>query len=328
MPGDSVLVTMPNKINLSDTYLKISCYTVYSGDKNTYNDSSEVSLVYKPGNSVSTSWREDFESFFVCGTNTDCGATICNLYNGWINDSTNTLDDHDWRTDNGGTASGQTGPSFDHNPGTASGNYLYTEASAGCSYKKAQMMTPCLDLTNTSKPHLTFWYHMYGLEMGELHVDLLTENGYVLDVITRHQGNLGDVWLADSLDLEPYKGGVVSVRFRGITGWDYRSDMAIDDIELKETDPYFSVNENQKKIDIHLYPNPSKGLFYLDKAGFFGKNIKLAITDLSGKKISANTRLSEQRNRFEIDINQLPEGLYMLLIEVEGQTYTKKLVKF
>ena len=80
----------------------------------------------------------------------------------------------------GGTPSSGTGPS-----GAYEGiNYVYTEASKGnFPYKRAGIISQCLNLSQYSNPVLHFWYHMYdgnsnnGINQGSFAVDVSTDNG-------------------------------------------------------------------------------------------------------------------------------------------------------
>lgn len=323
--GDSGIYTFGSPVNISNSFQLMKCYVNLASDSNPYNDSASVSIMSRPGISVTPPWSEDFENFFACGIANNCGNTRCVVFNGWSNDSTYAIDDHDWRTDNDGTASGQTGPDVDHNPGSETGYYLYTEASSECNYKKAQLMTPCLDLSGMSKPRFTFWYHMYGVEMGEIHLDLQTSEGWVKDIISRHSGNLGDVWLKDSIDLTAYAGEKVSVRFRGITGSGYRSDMAIDDINLFESDPYIGVDKNHLNQNIRIYPNPSSGIFHMEITGIDMKNVQISISDLSGKLI--DKLLTTDGFTYNLDLSSNSKGLYFLKISTGEETIVRKLIK-
>ncbi|MCA9321548.1 MAG: hypothetical protein KDB53_12465 [Planctomycetes bacterium] len=114
----------------------------------------------------SVGYADDFESFSPCGTSY---STSCALPNGWTNLST---DDHDWLPDVGGTTSSGTGPSVDHNPGTSSGIYLYTETSGGSTGVMAILESPRLDAVGVAAPRVNFWYHMLGSDMGTMSFDL------------------------------------------------------------------------------------------------------------------------------------------------------------
>lgn len=213
---------------------EIVAWAEFSTDGNVWNDSasSSVSVLNTPVVSLPVS--ENFESFSLCDETIDCEATVCPLGNGWTNAANLEADDVDWRVDNDGTPSADTGPTIDHNPGTSTGKYVYLESSGGCDGKVAMLISPCIDLSNTVAPQMSFWYHMYGSNMGELHVDVLHQGTWVLDALLPIVGDQGNQWQQASLNLAPYAGDIVNIRLRGITGNGFRSDLALDDINISE----------------------------------------------------------------------------------------------
>ncbi len=172
----------------------------------------------------------DFEGAGACGTGSDCGGTTCALPVEWTNLANGTDDDIDWRLDAGGTPSAGTGPTVDANPGTVAGTYVYTEAS-GCAGATAIMESHCVDLSGGS-PRLIFSYHMSGIAMGSLHLDIFVDGMWVEDIMTPISGDQGIAWLQQLVPLTAYVGKVVRFRFRGITGSGFQSDIALDDIQL------------------------------------------------------------------------------------------------
>jgi PKD repeat protein len=212
----------------------IIAWTDYPGDMNIYNDTSAHSTNITGGAALSIPVIEDFQSFTNCSVTTNCGATICNLSNGWINAANGTEDDIDWRTHNGATASAGTGPTVDHTLGTVAGKYIYLEASNACDNKVAILTSPCIDLTGAVNPQLTFWYHMWGTMMGSLSVDIMANGVWNNNVIPVISGNQGNQWHFGSVNLTPYIGQSIVVRFRGITGTGFESDIALDDINIIE----------------------------------------------------------------------------------------------
>ena len=159
----------------------------------------------------------------------------CNLNNDFINEPNGTADDIDFRADRNGTPSNNTGPSVDFNPGNIVGIYLYTEASGGCTGQQANLISPCIDLTNATAATLSFGYHMDGFSMGDLHVDILVNGVWTNDITAVISGDQGGNWQQRTQVLTPYLGNVVNFRFRAITGGDYASDIAIDDISVTGT---------------------------------------------------------------------------------------------
>ncbi len=171
--------------------------------------------------------NEDFETGTVCATAV-CANTSCTLPNGWTNGENGVDDDTNWFIDENGTTSGGTGPATDYNPGTISGNYVFIESS-GCFNQEAHLISPCINIGSGTHA-LTFAYHMYGATMGELHLDIQVDGVWTNDLISPIVGDQGNVWYTAYADLGPYTGEVVKLRFRGITGSSFTSDMAIDDI--------------------------------------------------------------------------------------------------
>ncbi len=204
-------------------------------DDNEYNDTISMPISLLNGMTVGLPYTEDFESFSLCATTTNCEIEVCNLTSGWVNLENGVQDDIDFRVNSGSTPSNNTGPNVDHNPGTSSGKYLYTEASGGCVFMEAVAISPCIDLSNATLPELSFWYHMNGNNMGELHVDLLYEGEWINDVAQPVVGGQGTQWKQITLNLVSYIGSKVNVRIRAITGNGWQSDIAIDDFSVTES---------------------------------------------------------------------------------------------
>ncbi|MCF6180612.1 immunoglobulin-like domain-containing protein [Lutibacter sp.] len=144
-------------------------------------------------------------------------------------------DDIDWTNNTGQTPSSGTGPSaaFD---GT---DYLYTEASAngtGFPNKIAYLISPCFELAGYKNSQFSFYYHMYGASMGTLSVEVSIDNWAtytsLFSISGPQQTSNSDAWKIQIVDLTAYDGQTIKLRFKGLTGSDYTSDIAIDNINL------------------------------------------------------------------------------------------------
>ncbi|XP_021371353.1 MAM and LDL-receptor class A domain-containing protein 1-like, partial [Mizuhopecten yessoensis] len=97
-------------------------------------------------------------------------SVTCNFdYNfcGWTNPKN---DDFDWTRQRGSTASSHTGPSTDHTSGH--GYYIFTESSNRHANQRALLQSILVSQTG---PHcLTFWYHLYGSNIGTLNLYVQT----------------------------------------------------------------------------------------------------------------------------------------------------------
>ena len=264
---------------------------------------------------------DDFEAEPLCATTTDCAATVCSLSGFWTNLSNGTDDNIDWRTDEGGTPSSNTGPSVDYNPGTAAGNYLYLEASGGCTNQTAILESGCVNLDQDYIFELA--YHMNGGAMGSLHLDIFTGGVWVNDFVPSISGNQGTSWNVLNADLTPYTGQTIKLRVRGVTGTGFESDMAIDD--LKFTVNLLDVEEPTVLDGLMIYPNPVSNLLTIaNPKQLVLKNVTLY--DITGRLINTVTIDSTTEEK-TIDVSHLSNGIYMITISGEQGTLTKKLVK-
>ncbi len=144
-------------------------------------------------------------------------------------------DDIDWTRDAGGTPSGNTGPST----GSSGSWYMYTEASGnGTGYPnmRAILNSPCFDLSSETTATFSFDYHMYGSsDMGTIDLEISDDNGASWTSIWNENGNQGNAWLSESIDLTAYTGGSVQLRFNRVTGGTWQADLAIDNVSMTNT---------------------------------------------------------------------------------------------
>lgn len=148
----------------------------------------------------------------------------------------------DWNPISGTTPSSTTGPDFDHT--TGSGKYSYLESSCsgtGFPSRTGELVSGYYNFTALAAPQISLWYHMFGQTMGTLHLDVDTTQGvgpWVLDVIPAWTDNLFQ-WQEKTANLTAFGSkDSVRIRIRGITGTDFYSDMAIDDITVFNLNPF------------------------------------------------------------------------------------------
>ena len=147
-----------------------------------------------------------------------------------------------WQINDGGTASGGTGPDGAH-----SGlNYFYYESSTwgggGASlFDTATIVSPPIDLSNMyDDAELTFWMHARGSSMGSLDVGLAnTPNGPFNIVYSQYgevQTNANDPWSQIGINVANYVGQTlyVSFTYTRLPGANptYTGDLAIDLLEV------------------------------------------------------------------------------------------------
>ncbi|MBL4657039.1 MAG: hypothetical protein JKX73_03500, partial [Flavobacteriales bacterium] len=241
--GATTLFTFTQTADLST--VGIYSFDLWTGDVNDddkTNDSLLAQVVLHLPAITAFPYLEDFEAEALCGnTIFACNPDgACVLAGNWQNAAG---DDIDWSTDEDGTPSGPgTGPLVDHTVGTIAGNYLFTEASGGCSGQTANLITACpLDLTVITAPRFSFWYHMAGgVDMGNLYIDIDTGGAWITidSIIGTQQAASGDPWLERDISLISFaSAGSALLRLRGVTGPGFGSDLAIDDPMVYQPPP-------------------------------------------------------------------------------------------
>ncbi len=287
-----------------------------NSDGQTTNDTSTISFVV---GGASLPISEDFESETLCATTTDCETTNCILSGDWVNHSNGIDDDVDWRVNAGTTVSANTGPSIDHTLGTASGKYVYLETSGTCNNMTARLESPCFSLNGFSNAELRFWYHMFGANMGSLHVDVITQSGTDLDVVVPVSGDQGDQWHEMVVDLSAYLDESVTIIIRGVTGTSFTSDMAIDDISISGT--LVAGIQEWEDASLQVFPVPSTSMVTIS----LEEQIQVDKTFLMN--VFGEVVIEEEGLKKKLDLSGLPVGTYILKIVSGSTVLKKKLIK-
>ena len=136
-------------------------------------------------------------------------------------------DDMDWTIKTGATSSSNTGPTSAYE----GSYYAYTEASSAGSPSKTSILESN-EFAIGSTSEITFNYHMYGSNMGTLYLEAATSPYSSWSEIWSATGDLGNVWNTRTSSLNSYSGQTIKLRFRGVTGLNWDSDMAIDNLRV------------------------------------------------------------------------------------------------
>ncbi|CAF3933397.1 unnamed protein product [Rotaria magnacalcarata] len=180
----------------------------------------------------------DDVEFYNCQSETapELGLSInCTFENGWCNFFQNTTADFQWTRTNIQTSSSNTGPNFDHTSG--SGYYVFIEASSPRIPGDHARLISALQYPSSTAQCLTFWYHMYGSDIGTLNVfvqmistDL---NSTSSTFVWTKSGTHGNQWHRatqtlynlNSTDMYGWR-----IAFDGVVGDGFLGDIALDDI--------------------------------------------------------------------------------------------------
>ena len=144
---------------------------------------------------------------------------------GWSSDLTES--EFTWIRNNGSTDSAQTGPPGDHTSGK--GFYVYIETSYPRKKgDRAKLKSPLLLSTTPEGSCVTFWYHMYGSDVGQL--NLIYQSKSMNQTFWIRQGQQGNLWVKGQYNLISQV--EYSLTFEGVAGNGFRGDIALDDIEI------------------------------------------------------------------------------------------------
>jgi len=99
------------------------------------------------------------------------------------------------------------------------------------------------------------------------------------------------------------------------------SDTSIVTVELCS-----SVNDVVNDLGFLIYPNPNTGLFTIEKPDGLRSTVQLKIFDVSAKLILEKT-ISIDQQKMMIDITTYSKGIYQLQLIVDGEQFTRQIIK-
>ncbi len=223
-----------------------------------------------------------------------------------------------WTRRSGATANANTGPDQAYH----GSQYMFI--NSGNAPRTAVLRTKdCLNLLSVQNPVLEFYYHMFGVQMGTLFVEVSVNDGATWTTAWSLTGNQGNQWFKASISLQPYNTGATRIRFRGVTNAN-TSDMAIDALYIGPAgnNQFLPFESTIEAPAISIFPNPSNGIFTVDMAENAGYQ-SLEVINASGQ-IIINQRITSFNTL--IDLSGQPTGIYYLRAFNEETATIKKIV--
>lgn len=109
---------------------------------------------------------------------------------------------------------------------------------------------------------------------------------------------------------------------------DYTVRVICDDCPSPMSDPYYFltsiVSANLESLE--MYPNPTKGKVMLDLPGIHEANVAtVRIYDLSGKLVKTYANI--ETSTYEVDINDMSKGMYIVHVSSQEVSFSGKLIK-
>ncbi len=132
-------------------------------------------------------------------------------------------------------------------------------------------------------------------------------------------------WRFVTLDLSPYVGQYVTIKFVNQSG--YGNNMYLDDIFLETT--LVSTDGSEEKTAISIQPNPTSGQSTVTGQSIGDDPVQLSVVSPTGVEIMLKKILPNGGNwQQQIDLRGFPSGIYGVKgVGKNGVTFTRKIVK-
>lgn len=133
-----------------------------------------------------------------------------------------------WLMWQGSTPSSSTGPSS-----AATGNYYaYMETSRGYAFDNGDTARLTSEFVTVNQGTLSFNYHMFGNDIGELRVEVLIGGSWqtIWQQVGATHASSPQSWRKATIALEGYNQDYSKIRFVGIADGGFRGDIAIDNV--------------------------------------------------------------------------------------------------
>ena len=169
----------------------------------------------------------NFDNLSLCEESCD---DKCDLQNNFWKNIRN--DDLEWLVNTDHTPTAFTGPDNDIK---GNGNYIYMDAaSSTCGdFLTAVIESACINIkSNENACDLSFYYYMYGVDVGNLGLDISLDNGESWTNLWGTSGDQGRLWQQTVIDLSAYDGRVGIFRIYAETEDGNFGDIAIDEVKL------------------------------------------------------------------------------------------------
>lgn len=151
-------------------------------------------------------------------------------------------------------------------------------------------------------------------------LDLSTMPGYV--TTAGWTPSSANNWRTEAIDLTPYAGEYLVVRFVNING--YGNSTLIDNVNV--TEEVLATNAASASA-IALYPNPASNQVFVDFGStVIQENVKVTLSNSLGQRLQVLRASNFNGAKGTLDISQYASGLYFISIENGDVSVTKKLL--
>lgn len=222
----------------------------------------------------------------------------------------------------GNTRSDDTGPD-----NASKGDYfMFTEAS---DYRNAKgiLTSPCFNLQGQNAAQISFAYHMFGVDIGKLELQLSQDQGSTWTSLWIEQGNKGNQWNEIDISLNDFLENTIQLRFIGETGSGSKGDMAIDNIVVSNQVLITGITGGRDKGKVTLYPNPARDILTIRYQDLDYGQYTLYITGIDGRIIYKSMfSASGNSGEYKVNLGQSDFGIYYVHIIGQSKKFTAAFV--
>jgi hypothetical protein len=228
----------------------------------------------------------------------------------------------------------------------SNGQNTYAAVFDNCGYNsngaEDALCTQLYDISGLTNPALTFdvSYREYQGYTDALRIDVSTNCGvsFLPSTYYKQSPQLTTVpsgvgcynptaaadWRNDALDLSPYAGQNIILKFVNIGG--YGNLLFIDNVNVSN----YILNAPGEAISmpqISVYPNPSAAQFFAEMKNIPGTNLTMKILDASGRVVRENILKNSGLVQTTIDLSNQHPGIYILEVSSDEKIYHLILTK-
>lgn len=78
---------------------------------------------------------------------------------------------------------------------------------------------------------------------------------------------------------------------------------------------------------LHVFPNPTDGVLYISSISMKGNEVHLKISNVLGLEMFSSIYPDVSEDQLNIDLSQLPKGIYFLSLFINGEKFTAKILR-
>jgi len=146
-------------------------------------------------------------------------------------------------------------------------------------------------------------------------------------VLTNNNGDsIAEPWETDlALNTADFMDGTYRIV---VEVWDEYGNMAIDSQEVVFENYPVHVDElNNQSDNISIFPNPCQNEIFMNTKKFPAKSIIIFNSKMQMVRSISESEIYRTGNRYKLNIENLPEGIYYMQIDINNQSVLKKVVK-